>query len=173
MNKYKAKSAPCLYGHIHDSKLEAERCNELHLLLKANDISDLKIQEHYLLIPAQKFSTITENEQKVEYIADFVYFDNRANQTVIEDTKGMRTKDYILKRKLLKNLYCNDNTIFVEKGNEKRKINQILKRVKYKETLLKNFTNKFGEVEGQRLYKMYEKNFPSKKRSKKSTTHHL
>lgn len=38
-------------------------------------------------------------ERAVNYIADFVYQEN--GQKVVEDTKGFKTKDYILKRKLM------------------------------------------------------------------------
>lgn len=39
-------------------------------------------------------------ERSAEYVADFVYFDEQG-QLVVEDAKGVRTKDYILKRKLM------------------------------------------------------------------------
>lgn len=35
------------------------------------------------------------------YVADFVYVDNATGETVVEDVKGVRTKDYIIKRKLM------------------------------------------------------------------------
>lgn len=38
-------------------------------------------------------------ERKCSYIADFVYWDGF--EMVVEDTKGMRTKEYIIKRKLM------------------------------------------------------------------------
>ncbi|MFX7845371.1 hypothetical protein ABTK14_24240 [Acinetobacter baumannii] len=37
-------------------------------------------------------------------MADFVYKDANGN-TVVEDTKGVRTKEYILKRKLMLRVY--------------------------------------------------------------------
>lgn len=40
-------------------------------------------------------------ERSCRYIADFVYTDNASGQTVVEDTKGVRTKEYIIKRKLM------------------------------------------------------------------------
>lgn len=43
-------------------------------------------------------------ERKVEYRADFVYFDAEDN-LVVEDAKGVRTPDYIIKRKLMLWLY--------------------------------------------------------------------
>lgn len=39
----------------------------------------------------------------MSYIADFVYVEN--GRKIIEDTKGMRTKDYIIKRKLVQWMY--------------------------------------------------------------------
>lgn len=42
-----------------------------------------------------------EIEKACKYIADFVYTDNDTGQTVVEDTKGVRTKEYIIKRKLM------------------------------------------------------------------------
>lgn len=38
-------------------------------------------------------------ERGVRYVADFVY--QTDGFTVVEDTKGMRTKDYVLKRKMM------------------------------------------------------------------------
>jgi hypothetical protein len=40
-------------------------------------------------------------ERKVVYVADFVYNDQRTCERVVEDTKGVKTKDYIIKRKLM------------------------------------------------------------------------
>lgn len=40
-------------------------------------------------------------EKACKYIADFVYTDNETGQTIVEDTKGVRTKEYIIKRKLM------------------------------------------------------------------------
>lgn len=39
-------------------------------------------------------------ERAVEYVADFVY-KNEAGETVVEDVKGFRTHDYVIKRKLM------------------------------------------------------------------------
>ncbi len=43
-------------------------------------------------------------EKAVTYRADFVYSDNAGN-TVVEDVKGIKTKDYIIKRKLMLSVY--------------------------------------------------------------------
>ena len=96
-------------GVTFDSVKEYRRYCELLLLVKAGAITDLQRQVEFELIPAQrepdtvgvrggvkKGKTI---EQKCSYVADFVYTEN--GKTVVEDTKGFRTKDYIIKRKLM------------------------------------------------------------------------
>jgi hypothetical protein len=39
------------------------------------------------------------------YIADFVYFDCRLKEWIVEDTKGQRTQIYINKKKSMYNKY--------------------------------------------------------------------
>ena len=63
-----------------------------------------------MLIPAQREPDIIGPkggrkpgkllEHEVSYIADFVYKDKDGNQ-IVEDTKGFKTKDYELKRKMM------------------------------------------------------------------------
>ena len=112
-NKYGNAKTICYNGHKHDSKKEAERCNELHLLLKAKRISDLEIQKKFVLIPPRKYNRMS-NERGWDYIADFVYKENGI--LIVEDTKGYKTKDYIAKRKAFKDKYCfeNDDILFIE-----------------------------------------------------------
>lgn len=107
-NKYGSKKVE-VAGIVFDSKKEARRYQELLLLEKAGAIQDLQMQVKFVLIPAQrepdtigarggirKGKTI---EKECAYIADFVYQENGV--TVVEDTKGFRTKDYVIKRKLM------------------------------------------------------------------------
>ena len=112
-NKYNAQKCK-IKGNVFDSKKEAQRCAELQLLLKAGQICDLGRQVRFELIPAQ-YETVERYgkngqrlkdgkrciERGVDYVADFVYYDKKLNRTVVEDTKGVRTKDYIIKRKLM------------------------------------------------------------------------
>ena len=81
-------------GRLFDSMAEAARWQELQLLERAGEITELERQVEYELIPKQK------GERAVKYIADFRYVDNDG-KTVVEDTKGVRTPVYILKRKLM------------------------------------------------------------------------
>lgn len=113
-NKYGAKKASCLYGHTHDSKKEADRCNELHILLKCGFIKDLRTQVKYTLIPAKKYGHGMKNERAVTYVADFVYTAKSTGVTIVEDTKGYKTKDYIIKRKMFKDKYCSERLVFRE-----------------------------------------------------------
>ena len=97
-------------GEVFDSRKECRRWQELKLLEKAGEITDLRRQVSFEIIPDQrepdrigprggrKKGRIIE--RKAVYIADFVYND-RSGQEVVEDCKGMRTKDYIIKRKLI------------------------------------------------------------------------
>lgn len=85
-------------GIEFDSIKECQRYCELKLMQRAGLISDLQTQVSFELIPAQRIDGKVV-ERAVNYIADFVYHQN--GQKVVEDTKGFRTKDYILKRKLM------------------------------------------------------------------------
>lgn len=94
----------------HASKKEHYRAAELRMMQRAGLISDLREQVSYELIPAQygecgkNFSGRTSRvllERSCRYIADFVYTDCTTGLTVVEDTKGVRTKEYIIKRKLM------------------------------------------------------------------------
>lgn len=97
-------------GEVFDSKREYQRWQELKLLEKAGEIAELRRQVPFELLPNQREPDKIGPrggrkpgriiERKALYIADFVYKD-RTGREVVEDCKGMRTKDYILKRKLL------------------------------------------------------------------------
>ena len=96
---------------LFDSKKEARRHAQLQLLLVAGAIRDLQRQVKFVLIPAQREADVIGKrggrkqgkliERECAYIADFVYTDAETGETVVEDTKGFRTKDYIIKRKLM------------------------------------------------------------------------
>lgn len=114
-NKYGNKKV-YVDGKVFDSVKEYRRYTELKLLEAAGAISDLRWQVRFELIPAQ-YDTIRNYsktgkrlkdkqkcvERAVEYIADFVYTDTDGCE-IVEDTKGKRTKEYIIKRKLMRYL---------------------------------------------------------------------
>ena len=85
-------------GIEFDSQKESRRFCELRLLERAGRITDLQRQVKFELIPSQRINGKVV-EWPCSYIADFVYMEN--GQKVVEDTKGFKTKDYIIKRKLM------------------------------------------------------------------------
>lgn len=100
-------------GITFDSRREAKRYQELYFLQKAGKISDLELQKRFELIPAQyeSFERYGKKGQRLKdgricvekavfYVADFCYVQD--GQKVVEDTKGVRTKDYVIKRKLMR-----------------------------------------------------------------------
>lgn len=98
-SKYHARKVT-IDGITFDSAKEAHRYQELRLLERAGAISGLRRQVKYELIPAQRIGGKVI-ERAVTYIADHVYFDKRTGETVVEDVKGMKTKEYVIKRKLM------------------------------------------------------------------------
>lgn len=113
-NKYYNKKTTASDGNVFDSVKEARRWEQLLLLQKAGKINSLQRQVAYELLPNQyetyeRYSKSGKRlkdgtrlvERKVEYVADFVYTDAEIGMLIVEDTKGVKTKDYIIKRKLL------------------------------------------------------------------------
>jgi hypothetical protein len=97
-------------GILFDSKREANRYRVLKEKAEMGQITSLERQVKFLLIPKQaepdtvgprggiKKGKILEKE--CSYIADFVYIDENGER-IVEDTKGFRTPDYVIKRKLM------------------------------------------------------------------------
>lgn len=105
-------------GITFDSKKEANRFRELQLLERAGKITALQRQVKYVLIPTQRefsneiykkgahqghFKPGKVLEKECSYIADFAYIQDGAY--VVEDTKGVRTEAYKIKRKLMLERY--------------------------------------------------------------------
>ncbi|CAD7288245.1 DUF1064 domain-containing protein [Campylobacter suis] len=91
-HKYNARKT-----NDYDSAKEAKRAKELELFLKQGLIKELQKQVRFELQP--KFTAQGKSERAITYIADFVYTQN--GETIIEDVKGYKTKEYLIKRKLL------------------------------------------------------------------------
>ena len=106
-NKLKAEKVtlplPDGTEHTFDSKKEARIYTELRIRQKAGEISDLRLQVAYDLIPKQKLSS-GKTERGVKYVADFVYTENGEEKVV--DAKGYRGGSayavFVIKRKLMK-----------------------------------------------------------------------
>lgn len=77
-------------GVTYASAKEARRYGELQLLQRAGAIADLRRQVRFPLKVNDRLVTT--------YVADAVYREGDA--LVVEDTKGFRTREYVLKAKL-------------------------------------------------------------------------
>lgn len=104
MSKYK-NCKICVDGEKFDSKKEYARWCELSLMQRAGQITDLRRQVKYQLIPATRKSD-GKLERECSYVADFVYKDSDG-KTVVEDVKGYRDPQsagyakFVIKRKMM------------------------------------------------------------------------
>lgn len=71
---------------------EALRYSQLKQLEKAGVIEGLRLQRRYQLM--------VNDYHVCTYIADFWYIDKQTGQEVIEDAKGIKTREFITKAKL-------------------------------------------------------------------------
>lgn len=87
-----------------DSRREARRYMDLWLMQRSGEISGLRTQVKYPLIPKQVHPDGTK-ERPIDYVADFVY--EQGGETVVEDSKGLRDtasaayRVFVMKRKLM------------------------------------------------------------------------
>ena len=85
-----------------DSEREARRFGELRMLLRCGQIQDLRLQVNFTL---QEGYTTADGERvrPIVYRADFAYQERTSDgwRPVVEDVKGVRTKEYNMKRKMM------------------------------------------------------------------------
>ena len=99
-------------GIVFASKKEARRWVELCFLQRQGLIQGLERQVKFPLIPTQyetferygkRGQRLKDGKRLIErgcaYYADFVYYENGVR--IVEDAKGVRTDDYVIKRKLM------------------------------------------------------------------------
>lgn len=102
MRQNKFRNNPTEWDGIKfDSKKECSRYIVLKMMEDNGEITDLRRQVRYLLIPTQKICGKTE--RSIYYVADFVYCKN--GTFVVEDVKGFRTQVYKIKRRLMKQIH--------------------------------------------------------------------
>jgi len=85
-------------GIQFDSQKEENRYRELQLLERAGLIRSIELQPRYDFV-------INGKKLKHYYKADFRYEDTATGRLLVEDVKGLRTKDYRLKKELVEALY--------------------------------------------------------------------
>lgn len=102
MNKYKNKKVEC-DGIVFDSIAEMNRYCELKLLQRGGIIENLQLQPTFIL--QDKFTKNGVTYRAIKYKADFMYQDN--GKTIVEDVKGFKTKEFLIKQKLFEAKYKN------------------------------------------------------------------
>lgn len=90
-SKYRANKVS-IDGHTFDSQKEADYYCELKIKLQAKEINGFCLQPTFILAP------------KLKYKADFIVF-HKDNSTEIIDVKGVKTKEYIAKKKVFEDKF--------------------------------------------------------------------
>lgn len=90
-SKYRAQKTS-IDGHVFDSKKEAEFYCDLKNRLRADDIKGFCLQPIFILADG------------LRYKPDFIIFNND-NSTEVIDVKGIKTKEYIAKKKMFEDKY--------------------------------------------------------------------
>ena len=88
-NKYRNRNIE-FCGIKFDSIKERDRYKTLKAMLEIGVISELRLQQTFVLTEQGKRSPDGKAIIPVKYVADFVYVDNESGQTIIEDVKGYR-----------------------------------------------------------------------------------
>lgn len=104
MTKYGAKKTT-VNGITFDSRLEADRYQQLLLLEKVGEISALVLQPEFQILRGWVNSETGEKIKSRFYVGDFCYIDENTGRLVVEDTKGMETAEFRLKWSLVKSQY--------------------------------------------------------------------
>ena len=90
-SKYRAQKTS-IDGHVFDSKKEAEYYCDLKNRLRAEDIKGFCLQPIFILADG------------LRYRPDFIIFNND-NTTEVIEVKGIKTKEYMAKKKMFEDKY--------------------------------------------------------------------
>jgi hypothetical protein len=91
-NKFNARKTVCAQDHLHASKREALRCDELHKLEAAGEILDLEIQ-HQFWFEIDGKPVKHAGGRRVGYKCDALYTDAKTGDRIVEDSKGAYRDD--------------------------------------------------------------------------------
>lgn len=110
-NKYNARKT-VMCGHTFDSKREAEIYLDLLSRKQAGEIVRIRLQPSYTLLEGFRDNT-GKNQKPITYTADFLVEYDDGRREVIE-VKGMRTRDYLLRKKLFLHMMRETDIVFRE-----------------------------------------------------------
>lgn len=102
-NKYSARPTDCGFGHVHPSAKEARRCAQLTLLQRAGEISDLEREPVYEFKVNGRL-VVHDGGRPARFRPDFRYR-LKDGRLVVEDSKGMRVRDWPLRKALFRACY--------------------------------------------------------------------
>jgi hypothetical protein len=102
VTKYFAKKTACTNGHLHASKREAKRCDQLHLLQRGREIEGLTIEPKFEFMVNGKPLKMG-NGRVASYRPDFTYMER--GKLIAEDVKGFVVRDFPLRAALFRHLY--------------------------------------------------------------------
>lgn len=94
--KYSNRSCSCWLSHKHDSILEADYCNQLNALKRAGEVKAFEIQ--------YKLALVVNGVKICSHYVDFLVTYPDGHQE-FHETKGMDTRDWQIKRKLVEALW--------------------------------------------------------------------
>lgn len=101
-SKYGNHKVCCLSKHTHDSKLEANYCNRLLAMKQKGEVQSYIIQKSFDL----EIQGILICRHIVDFYITFDDADGFLRQEC-HDTKGVKTADWVIKRKMFQALYPN------------------------------------------------------------------
>ena len=110
-NKYNARKT-MVCGHMFDSRREAEIYLDLLSRKQSGEIVRIGLQPQYTLLEGFRDNT-GKNQKPITYTADFFVTYADGHSEVIE-VKGVRTRDYLLRKKLFLYKMRKENIIFRE-----------------------------------------------------------
>jgi hypothetical protein len=98
-SKYRAQRASAFDGREFASKAERDRYHELLQLKRAGTIEDLKLQPSWTF--ERDGRPLRVGTRNVRFTADFQYRDVASGRVIVEDVKGMLTRDAQLRIALM------------------------------------------------------------------------
>jgi hypothetical protein len=109
LHKYNAEPFVDADGVRWDSQAEFRRWGELQMLDRAGEISQLRRQAEYLLVPGRPAGKYRRARRHMTMIWDFSYVETSeaypCGRVVVEDYKGHPTRDWLNKRKMFEERY--------------------------------------------------------------------
>ena len=110
-NKYNARKTT-VYGITFDSKRESEVYLMLREKKRLGEIKRIDLQPTYTLLEGFRDNT-GKTQKPITYTADFLVEYDDGRREVIE-VKGVRTRDYLLRKKLFLHMMRDKDIIFRE-----------------------------------------------------------